>query len=337
MTAAAQQIENGAVMLNPVDQTGVEWPKGLLAQLHALDPGHGSHGLFLTERPASGEIVLASEFLDPDRLRHAVLECGESLTNALASELPDEEIESQPAAAASRFTRHYLGSVTGLALAGLANGLGLDLAADRCVKVIQNDLPRQQVLENFGAGIRTCVARPSPWDVDGPAVDTVEELRQYAWGRLYGEHVAPLLEAVEALTGATAKLLWSNVAEWVASFADMAVGSLPPSQAALVVEESEAMLNAATLPGVAGPNPLLGQVSWVPVDEPDFPRGAQLRRHCCITYLLPARLGRLCGNCPFLPLEDRIALVREGQERGGPAELRSYEIGRRKLRGSRKS
>jgi hypothetical protein len=41
----------------------------------------------------------------------------------------------------------------------------------------------------------------------------------------------------------------------------------------------------------------------------------------------------LCGNCPFLPLEDRIALTRErvNGARGGPAELRSIEIGRRKL------
>ncbi|MGH9246535.1 MAG: hypothetical protein ACRD29_19935 [Acidimicrobiales bacterium] len=73
------------------------------------------------------------------------------------------------------------------------------------------------------------------------------------------------------------------------------------------------------------------------VGEPDFSLGVQTRRHCCITFLLPERLGRLCSNCPFLPVDDRMALIRErrsGPDRApdGPAERRSIEHGLPKLK-----
>jgi hypothetical protein len=75
-------------------------------------------------------------------------------------------------------------------------------------------------------------------------------------------------------------------------------------------------------------------IEWVPVDEPDFPHGVQTRPQCCITYVLPVRTGLLCGNCPFLSVEERMALVRERRtgERGGPAEWHSIEVGRKKIR-----
>jgi len=170
-------------------------------------------------------------------------------------------------------------------------------------------------------------------------VPTVDDLRRRVWGQLYGAHLAPLFAAVNEVTGASANLLWSNAAEWADYIADVAVWHLAPEDAAPIVAESEALFDAETLPGVAGPNPLKGLVRRDPVDGPDFPRGIQLRRHCCITYQLPSRTGRLCFNCPFLPLDERIALARETQgpapSSGGPAELRSMAIGRGKIRPKR--
>ena len=59
-----------------------------------------------------------------------------------------------------------------------------------------------------------------------------------------------------------------------------------------------------------------GQISAF--DAPDFPHGVQTRRICCVTYMLPDRLGRLCQNCGFLPISDRVALIRERLTSGEP-------------------
>lgn len=68
----------------------------------------------------------------------------------------------------------------------------------------------------------------------------------------------------------------------------------------------------------------------------DFPNGVGRRRICCLTYMLEDRLGRQCGTCPFLSLDERIAMVREEHgvpmgAPGGPAQARAIAVGRRKL------
>ena len=62
----------------------------------------------------------------------------------------------------------------------------------------------------------------------------------------------------------------------------------------------------------------------------------QTRQICCLTYMLPDRLGRLCQNCLFLPPPERVAMVEErhGQPMGnkpGPATERAIQAGLRKL------
>jgi hypothetical protein len=58
--------------------------------------------------------------------------------------------------------------------------------------------------------------------------------------------------------------------------------------------------------------------------------------------MLPDRHGRLCDNCPFLPLENRVALIRErlgaaGGDATGPARQRAIDIGLAKLKRVHKS
>jgi Ferric iron reductase FhuF-like transporter len=320
----------GSTPAAPVEQLAA-WHEGMLEQLEGLDLA----SRIVTTRPASGEVVRGDRFLDADYLRSAIESAGASLHGRLPVQpKSDEEREVKLAAAASRFTRYYMASLSFAAFVALARGVGLDFAADRCMKVITHGLPGDLLLGDPGDGVVTCAERPAAWPIEGSTVATIGELRAHVWKQLYGEHFAPLIALTRELTRAPTNLLWSNAAEMVAFVADQAVAHLSPSEAAPFVEDTDALLNADGIPGVAGPNPMRGLIEWIPVDEPDFPRGVQLRPHCCITYVLPVRTGLLCGNCPFLPLEDRIALTRERLKggRGGPAELRSIEIGRKKIR-----
>jgi hypothetical protein len=55
-----------------------------------------------------------------------------------------------------------------------------------------------------------------------------------------------------------------------------------------------------------------------------------------IVATLNDRLGRLCSNCPFLTVEERVAMMREEHghaigSSGGPALQRAIQVGRAKL------
>jgi hypothetical protein len=306
------------------------WHEGILEQIQEL----GLDRVVMTA-PPSAEVVRGDRFFEPEYLRDAIWSAGVSFAGHLPAQPDsDEQRDVKLTAAASRFTRYYMGSLSFVAFVGLARGIGLDLAPHRCTKAIVHGLPRDSVLGDLGDDVLTCAERPAVWPVDGPMVGTVAELRHHVWGQLYGRNFAPLIELTQKTTRATGKVLWSNAAEMAAFVADQAAVNLSPTAAAPFVEDADALLNAETLPGVAGPNPLRGLIEREPVGEGDFPLGLHTRPHCCITYVLPVRTGLLCGNCPFLSAEDRIALTRERRDggRGGPAELHSIEVGRRRIR-----
>lgn len=94
--------------------------------------------------------------------------------------------------------------------------------------------------------------------------------------------------------------------------------------------------------GQSGPNPLRGQLDWVPANGDGIPSKVQTRSLCCLVYLIPARHGRLCENCPLLPVEDRIAFARERRDESqgdaiGPAQQRAIDVGLAKLKRAHKS
>lgn len=326
------------------------WRPALAGQLD--DMGRWFEGRLVLEPDASVEVVPAERFLDLDYLREAVTRAGEGLAQWWGHEVPDGDQEDENGEgdegdegdenvdlrlAVSRFTRHYTASLTAVALVGLARGVGLDLSAANCQLVIWRDLPFRTVLTPDDDRVLICPSRPTPWPVQGTAVATVGELREHVWRGLYAGHIAPLLARVRQLTRVTRGLMWTNAAEWVGLVSDAAEEYLTPDDAPAFVADRIALLAAPTLPGLDGPNPLLDRVEWVPVDEGGFPREVMTRQVCCGTYLLADRGGRLCQNCPFLPIEDRAALIRERHGvsmggAGGPAEQRSIELGRRRMK-----
>ena len=86
-----------------------EWLEGMLEQLEALDLA----SRIVTTPPASGEVVRGDRFLDADYLRGAIESAGASLHGRLPVQpKSDEAREVKLMAAASRFTRYYMASVT---------------------------------------------------------------------------------------------------------------------------------------------------------------------------------------------------------------------------------
>lgn len=307
-----------------------DWQGPLVEQMTELD--RWVRGRYVAAPSESDEVVPATRYLDPDFLRAAI----ERVRVAAAAGIRDadrDEADVDVRIAVSRFTRHYA-CVSLAVLTALANGVGLDASAARCSFIIRGNVPFISVIDD-PAPI-TCAERPNPWGIRGREVATVRELREYVWRKLYAENLVPLFARVHELTKVSRDLVWSNTAEWCSTLSGAADEYLDPARAVPYVEDRVALLEGPELPGVPGPNPMRGLIRWDPYDAPDFPRGVEMRKVCCVTYMLPDRLGRLCSNCPHLPFEERIALVREqhGQPMGtpsGPAEQRAIAIGRRKL------
>lgn len=327
-------------MASSAGQDG-RWQESLVRQLDRLGRWV-QRRVVLAPSPAD-EYVPAERYRDLNVLRRAV-----ARASAIQVEAPrsldrssrkddggDADLDLR--IAASRFTRHYVSSVSIAALVGLARGVGVDLAARRCTMVVRYNVPFLLALEAGATDVLRCRERPTRWPVTGPVVDTLDELRRHTWGRLYGENIGPLFEGITSVLGVSSKLLWANAAEWVGTISDSAEEYLAPEEAEPFIAERQALLEAERLPGIAGPNPLRGQLEWVSVGGTGYPRAVQTRRRCCLTYLLPDRAGRLCQNCPYLPLEDRVALIRErhgvpmGRPGDGPAERRAMELGLAKL------
>lgn len=294
------------------------WRNELVARIDAFD--RWVRGRVVIDRGPADELVATQSFVDTTVLRGAVARsmsikdhpAGAGNHNGRA----DRGFEL--GVAASRFARHYSASLTAAALVGLSRGIGLDLSAGRCTMIIRHNVP-------------FCLLLDTPDEEVLRAADR-ETLRAEVWRRLYAEHLLPVFARMVDITHVSPALLWCNAAEWVGILSDAAVEYLDQDEAEPIVAECRALLDAPTLPGVPGGNPLGDRLEWIPGDGNGFPETVQTRSQCCLTYLLDDRFGRLCQSCPYLPLSDRIALVRERHgvpmgTPGGAAEQRAIERG----------
>jgi ferric iron reductase protein FhuF len=306
------------------------------------DLGRWVQGRLVIEPDPGRELIPADRYLDSGYLHDAVVlaqwvsEEPPPLAKASGNggngdrEVPDLRV------AASRFTRQYVSAMSAIALTGLARGVGIDVSLSRCTLMTQYNVPVFVMIDTSDQEILRCAERPTTWPVGGPVVDSLDELRQYVCRKLYSENIEPVFARLLEITNISPKLLWANAAEWVGMVSDAAEEYLTAADAAPFREDRLALLDAEELPGLPGPNPLRGQLDWVPAGRDEFPREVQTRRICCLTYQLESRQGRLCQNCSFLPLDDRVALIEErhGVVRGigtGAAEQRSIEVGLAKL------
>ena len=110
------------------------------------------------------------------------------------------------------------------------------------------------------------------------------------FGPLVDGHIEPLIRALSAQSGATVKVLWSNVGNLFENLlrqieaSGMARGPGPA--------QARALMASRDWPGRRA-NPLFEPVRYV---ERDGER-KRLRRVCCIRYLIPSL--DLCSTCPL--------------------------------------
>jgi hypothetical protein len=324
----------------------VLWQDGVVEQLGGL--GRWVEGRFIPTPAPADEVVAAERFLDRDFLRAAIQRASSlvigrpagSPTGADTGDETGDEIDLDLRIGVSRFVRHYSASVTAVAMAGLGRGVGIDLSLTRSSFVYRHDLPFCVTLDAVDTDVLRCRERPTRWHAAGPVVDTVEDLRRFVWRQLYAGHLGLVFARLLELVNISPKLLWTNAAEWVGIVSDAAEEYLGGERAAVFVADRRALLGAPHVPGLPGVNPLRDRLDWVPVDGAQPHRSAvQTRRMCCLTYFLADRRGRLCENCPYLPLDDRIALINErhgqpmaaGHQTAGPAVQRAIERGLAKI------
>jgi hypothetical protein len=288
----------------------IGWRQGLAERIDSLG---ASRGRFVADPGPEVETVPAERFFEPEFFA----ECIARHAGVDRSTIRFDDAAERPGgvdlrAYVSRYVRHYAGSVSLAALVGLGEGIGLDLSISRCSFVIWKTIPFRLVLDLSDDEVVRCNERPASWSATGPVLDTVDEMRAHVWRTMYGEHLRSFVDNVVELTNLTPALLWTNVAEWAGIVSAAAAEYLDEEAARLYLDDQQVQLNDEVLPGLEGqPNPLRERLDWVHVDDGGFPDEVATRRLCCLSYLLEDRFGRLCANCPHLPVDEKVALIRE--------------------------
>lgn len=299
-----------------------DWREGVRQRTDQL--GRYVEGRFLLAPEPDAETVAAERFLDDDYLEQAMI-------RAAATD-GDGSDPMRFHAGVSRFIRHYTGSLSIAALVGLAEGVGLDVSPARCTLVMWKDVPFRIAVNLTDADVVTCEERPTSLRCDGRRFESLAELRDEVWQKLYAEHIGPLITRVADISGISAALLWTNAAEWAVVISEAASEYLGDESATPYLADRRAVLTAGRLPGVDTMNPLRDRLDWTPLERDAYPYDVATRRLCCLTYLLDDRFGRLCVTCPQLPLDEKVALIIERHgvpvgAPGGAAEQKSIERG----------
>ena len=318
------------------------WRNSLAEGISRL--GRWFQGRYAFEADQSSETIPSTRYLDPDFLRQTIAASHTVRREFLFRDppehgTPDSDVDIDLRVAVSRVTRHYTACLSVVAYTALAHGVALDMSPRNCRLRTRLELPFTLVLDYLGEGAVVTPERPTQWRVPARMVPTLAEARAHVWRTLYGSHLAPFFATIRRITRVPSRLLWVNAAEWLGMISDSADEYLSDGGRPYV-EDSRALIDAPVLPGVSGDNPLGGLVVWDPVSHPRYPNGIHRRLACCLTYRLHDRRGRLCQNCPLLPVDERLALVCERfgvpmGTGGGPAERESIRQGLQRLSTSR--
>ncbi len=290
-----------------------DWRRSLANEIGRL--GRWFEGRYALEEDEPRDVIPAERYFEPDFLREAIAASHTVRRELLFQEVPVPEQSSSEGdidlrIAVSRLTRHYTACLSVVAYTALAHGVALDLSPRYCRLRTRLELPFTLVLDYLGEGALATAERRTSWDLRAQRVPTLAEARAHVWRTLYGLHLAPLFETIHGNTRVSSRLLWASAAEWLGMISDSSDEYLP-GENANYVEDSRALLNASTIPGVRGSSPLQGLVVWDDVADSRYPHGIHRRMVCRLTYRIDDRRGRLCQSCHFLPLDERLALVRE--------------------------
>ena len=251
------------------------------------------------EKPPVWEVVPALELLTTERMTNFF----ERAIADWTDNPKDEDIR----AAASRFMRRFNLSVAAPTYLALAHGVAWELTLDRISIVMRPDLPLGSVIDLRGLDTYVTPERPATWPVGGTAVATLEELRDKALRPLFGDVNVRSFEKVLGHVHVSPRLLWSTAAENVDYYYDNAIAILPEGEERdRYVADRERLLFGETLPGIEGETPFKDLLGWDDFrSDPLLPRLLQVRKVCCVNYVVPGRKPPYCRTCGLITPEQR--------------------------------
>jgi ferric iron reductase protein FhuF len=167
------------------------------------------------------------------------------------------------------------------------------------------------VIDLTGATVYVSAARPTTWPIKAVSVPSVEELRSRALESLFRDHLVPAFERVHSAIGVSEKLIWTTAAESIEYMYEHARPYFDDAGWAPLDEDRAPIHFADTVPGIQGANPMKGLLEWEDFGDPEVPGPLQLRRVCCINYVIPGRKPQYCRTCGLLSASERHRLWRQ--------------------------
>ncbi len=244
---------------------------------------------------SEGDLVPAGAFTQPVWLEAAV--------QVMAGRMGTEDLR----VAASLWSKQYFAaaSMGALALTAL-HGIGLDMAPENIDILLKDGVPRAAVVRDTASAVRYFPRGAGVADVGSPG--DLESLHRTVFISLFEGHLAPVIQALSSLSGASKAVLWGNLGNLVADVFDtLAATGLAPDAVGL---DRRLLLESPSAVGLGDPNPLYGGVEYVALCEPDLPALVRVRRTCCQKHMTKAGP---CTTCPRLSVAERVALLREKQ------------------------
>jgi ferric iron reductase protein FhuF len=256
------------------------------------------------QAPAGEEVIPVERALSP--------ECIEQTLRRAVGVWSDNPEQENLRAAASNFIRRYSGSIVAASLIPLANGVAVDVSPRRLSLVVRDGEPRGAVLDLEGAECYTSAERPTAWPVRRRKLGTEKELVQLAVRSLIVDNLRPTISLVRGYALLASAVMWTSVAEQIHLLYEGARDAYGEHEFTALAKHRDAVLDAGSLPGVDGVNPLLDRLTFERV-VPEFVRPTHVRRVCCTVFLISGR-GRNCGVCPRIAPEERREILRQRAE-----------------------
>jgi ferric iron reductase protein FhuF len=279
----------------PTDRNGLGRAiKAAVARLGAYGNDYPIH----FEVPAGAEAVPALELFQPQNLHtYSVSSVGRWADNAA---------EDDPRALLAQLWREYSYCLIGPLIAPLAHGVALDFALPRVSIVMKAGTPVGLLVDLDRMPTRACAERPTTWPLARSSIATLAELRRIVFANIFVENVQPAIERVLQYVKVSRRLLWCQIAEAVDGGYDHAVDFNSAQDYEPLAADREVLLFSTELPGVPGPNPLSGYLTWEPI--PGFKRPQRVRKICCFAYLLKRPQERYCRTCGIISRDERLMI-----------------------------
>ncbi|WP_414543443.1 IucA/IucC family C-terminal-domain containing protein [Nostoc sp. CCY0012] len=255
-------------------------------------------GIILTQPADDVEVISLNDYLQPDRL------LSDWQTSEIYQKIPDIRI------AASIWNKIYSWTTLPGVLALMTwAGVGLDASIDNVSFVLKDGKPKALWFHDLSGTVIYPQRLPVsiPENYPGKIVNSVAELHQIVFTKLFQRNFAPMIDRVHSLTKLSKKTMWGNAVN--ASEGQFAELSKCTDLEAIKIDYS-ALYEQPYSCFMPGRNPLYNLVHSEQINEPGLPTTTTVRRTCCLYAFIPPG-DEKCTNCPLFTPRERIAQMKQ--------------------------